>query len=839
MISELWQDTRYAFRQLRKAPGFTLTAMLTLAIGIGANSAIFTLIHAVLLKNLPVASPQSLVRLGNTRECCINSGARSDGNYGLFSTDAYELIRKNASSFEEITAVQAGFAYAHVSVRNSNTATPHSLVNEFVAGNYFQTFGLKPEAGRLLTNADDQKGAPLVGVLSYPTWKTTFGGDPAVVGSTFWVNTKPVTIIGIAPQGFYGDRMEARPPEIFLPLNNISSFVVAPYATSSINRWLYLVGRLKPGANKARIEPEISALLRQSLAAVQYFPKDRVDRAHISLMPAGNGIQQMSSNYREKLKLLMGVSGLVLLIACANIANLLLVRGIKRKTELSVRTALGAKKLRIIRQLITESLLLSVLSGAAGIMVSYLGTKGLLLLAFPGEEALPIHISPSPQVLAFAFLLAILTGLLFGVAPAWTASRAEPADAMRNNIRTTTGRASLLQSGLVVLQATLSLVLLVGAGLFSQSLSKLQHTDLKMNPVNRYVVRIDPQNAGYKPHELEPLYHTMEVRFHAIPGVRNVGLSTYTPLEDNNWGTTIRIAGKDPKEFEASYVRINGDYFNSVGTHILMGRGISESDRSESAKVIVVNQQFAKDYLKGLNPIRQHVIVPEGDQITSFDVVGVAEDTVYTSVAWKDHRMMFFPIAQRSDEKSPIDEDNSLYIGGMVIETDHPMPGLESLTQKTLSSINPDLSIVKFLTLEQQISDSFTQDRLLARLTMLFGVLALMLASVGLYGVTAYSVAQRNGEIGIRMALGAQRFSVITMVMRGALTQTLIGLALGIPLTYSAVRFIEAQLYETHGVNGQVLGGAILTLSLAATLAGLLPAKRAASINPVEALRME
>ena len=843
-MTTLMQDVRYALRQLGKTPGFTTTVLLTLALGIGANAAIFTLVNSVLLKNLPVADPKTLVHVGDNTDCCVNSGTKDDGDYGLFSTDAYEQLKKSAPEFQELAAMESGFSYRPIIARrNGSEAQARSVMGEWVSGNYFRTFGLQPQAGRLFTDTDDVKGAPMTAVMSYDSWQNEYQGDAAVIGSTFWINTKAVTVVGIAPKGFYGDRLSSTPPEFYLPIESMAALANVPYVHDPDVSWLYIVGRVKPGVALIPLQQKLSATLRQSFAPSKMFlgkhGQEILAKAHVVLTPGGGGIQAMQEEYESHLHLLTWIAALVLLIACANIANLLLVRGMSRRAEMSVRTALGAMRGRIIRQLLTESLLLAGMGGIAGLVIAYVGAHMLLMLAFPGAQNVPIQASPSLTVIGFAFALSLVTGILFGVAPAWIAAQANPADALRSGSRTTASGASLLQRALVVLQAALSLVLLVGAGLFSQSLNKLQSSDLKLDATNRYIVHINPQAAGYTQTQLEALYRTMEERFHSIPGVVKVGISNYTPMEDNNWSNGVAVLGQPDLIKGPSFIKANAEYFDSVGTHVLMGRGIDVRDTSTAPPVTVVNQEFVKAYFKpGDNPIGRRIGPPKspGD----FEIVGVVEDTTYTAVQWKNHLMYFVPIMQRfPSDKDPIENDSSLYAGAMVIETARPMSDIEELTQKTLSSINPNLTVVKFQTFDEQIADRFTEQRMIARLTTLFGALALLLATIGLYGVTAYAVVRRTPEIGIRMALGAERSNVIAMVMRGAVIQTVLGLAIGIPVAVLCVRFVKTQLYEITNADAHVMTAAIVTLAVAACVAGIIPARRAASIDPVQALRME
>jgi macrolide transport system ATP-binding/permease protein len=849
----LIQDLSYAFRQLRKAPGFTITVLLTLALGIGANSAIFTLVNAILLHNLPVTDPKTLIRIGDQDDCCVNGGWHDNGDYSLFATDTYSMFKKSLPEFEELAAMESGYAWRPITVRRAGPQTvAKSVMGTFVSGNYFRVFGLSPAAGRLFMDADDQKGAPITAVMSYDAWQQDYAADPTVVGSAFYINTKPATIIGVAPKGFYGDRVDTNPPKYFLPMNAMDLIIGAPYFNDPDTQWAYIIGRVKPGTSIPALQAKASGLLKQTYAPLKTFTDPRAQKVlpntHVVLTPGGGGIQNMQDDYKDHLKLLQWIAALVLLVACANIANLLLVRGMSRRAELSIRSALGAQRSRIVRQLLTESVLLSVMGGLLGLAISYLGAHALLALAFPDQHNMPIHASPSPLVIGFAFALSLFTGVLFGLAPALMAARTQPAEALRSNARTTAHGASLLQRALVVLQAALSLVLLVAAGLFAQSLNKAENVDMKLDATNRYIAHINPQAAGYKNTEVEPLYQTIVDRFHAIPGVLRVGLATYTPMEENNWGSGVKVQGQPDINKGASWVKGTPEYFDSVGTRVVMGRGFASQDTLNGPPVAVVNQEFVKQFFGNRSPIGHRFGFSGPGQAGldgAHEIVGVVEDTTYTSVYWKDHAMYFLPLTQRagsSKDPSPdatIDKDQSMYAGALVIQTAHPMAGFEKIVADTLASINPNLTIVKFQTFQRQIDDRFIEERLIARLTSLFGGLALLLAAIGLYGVTSYTVVRRTPEIGIRMALGAQRIRVIGLVMRGAMLQALTGLAIGIPVAIFCVRYVKSQLYEITSVNTTVMAGAIGVLALAACVAGMIPARRAASINPVQALRVD
>ncbi|MGC2300507.1 MAG: ADOP family duplicated permease, partial [Acidobacteriaceae bacterium] len=689
-------------------------------------------------------------------------------------------------------------------------------MGEFVSGNYFRMFGLQPAVGRLLSDTDDVSGAPVVAVMSYATWRDVYNGDDSVVGSTFWVNTKPVTVVGVTPEGFYGDRMSSTPPDFYLPIATMPDEAGGKSFRDPTQNWLDIIGRVKPGTAMGPLQEMLSAQLKRVQATDPDFSAADIAKTHLVLTAGGAGTQSMQESYASNLRLLIWIAGLVLMIACANIATLLLVRGMQRKTEMSVRAALGAMRTRIVRQLLTESLLLAGIGGMAALAVSYGGARMLLMLAFPGEQHVPISAGPSFEVLAFAVCVSLMTGVLFGVAPALIGAKAAPADALRSGTRTTTSSASLLQRGLVVLQAALSVVLLVGAGLFAQSLGKLQNTDMKLESKNRYIVHFNAQAAGYKDEQVNAFYRVLEERFHAIPGVVKVGVSTYTPMEGNDDGYEIQIVGQPNIHRSATNIIVNAEYFDSVGTHVLTGRGINMQDTATSPHVAVVNEDFVGELFKtGENPIG-HRFTARGDPAKPYEIVGVVEGTSYTDVRRNGtHPMYFGPLTQPSEEG---------YAGAIVIETARPKSDMEAIARRTLMDINPNLAMQKLQTFDAQIADRFTHERMLSRLMTLFGGLALLLATVGLYGVTSYTVARRRSEIGIRMALGAKRASVIALVMRGALIQGLAGLAIGVPVALLCVRFVKTQLYNITNVDAGVLAGAIATLAAAACIAGMIPA---------------
>ncbi len=843
------QDIRLALRQFQKSPGFFLTVIVTIALGIGANTAIFTLVHAVLLKSLPVADPKTLYRIGDKDDCCVNGGFENDdGDFDLFSYELYRHLRDSASEFEQLAAMQSGGNMLTIR-RGSEPAK--SLHSEYVSGNYFATFGIGAFAGRALTEDDDKQGAPPVVVVSYQTWQTNYGGDPGLLGSTLYIQGQPMTVVGIAPPGFFGDRIRSNPPEIWIPL---AMEPVIDRENSLLHiaesNWLYVIGRIKPGTQLGPLQAKLSNNLRVWLSNQHEYTENGgssiIPKQHVVLTPGGAGIQNLQQETSKGLYLLMTISGLVLLVACANIANLLLARGTMRKAETSIRIALGAARTRLIRQMLTESILLGCIGGLAGLAVAYAGTRTILSLAFPDSPQLPIQASPSLPVLAFAFVLSLVTGIVFGIVPAWITSHSDPAEALRGTNRSTRDRASLPQRSLIIFQAALSLVLLVGAGLLTKSLRNLEHQDFGIQTTNRYVLHLDPAGAGYTPAKLPGLYQRLEQEFGALPGVQSVGLALYSTLEGNNWGEGVRVEGRPepgPNEHNgSSWDRVSPKFFETVGQPVIRGRGLTDADTPTSQLVAVVNQAFVKKFFPKEDPIGRHFGVFDQKYAGAFEIVGIVADAKYNNPREEFRPMYFRPLNQQLHVTEPnamMAEGRSLFINSVTLRFNRPPENVDAMVRHALANIDPNLTVIDLHSLDYQVADNFNQERLVARLTMLFGLLALVLASVGLYGITSYAVARRTGEIGLRMALGADRSSVVRLVLRGAFLQVGIGLAIGIPIALLGARYMADQLYAVRSYDPLSIMLAVAVLSVAAALAGFIPARRAASIEPMEALRIE
>jgi predicted permease len=844
---------RYALRQFRLSPVFTAAAILTLALGIGGTTAIFTLIHAVMLRSLPVSDPARLYRVGEGDDCCVQGGPQD--RWGMFSFPLYERLKAETPEFDEVAAFQAG--RWRLSVRRQGLeSTARPLRSEYVSGSYFSTLGVRAFGGRVFTPDDDKPAASPVAVLSHRVWQTSYASDPSVVGATFVVEGHPLTVIGVAPAGFFGETLESDPPDIWVPLqlepliNAEGSLLHQP-----VSAWLRMIGRLRPGASMDGMAPRLTGVLRQWLQhdsgypsnwmpdVIQMLPKQVID-----VIPAGAGVAVMKEEYGRSLQILLSVCGMVLLIACANVANLLLARGVVRRGQTAVRLAVGATPRQIVTQALTESVLLAIGGGIVGLLVAMAAARLLLALAFHSSHFLPISTAPSLMVLAFAFGLALVTGIIFGAAPAWLATRTDPAEALRGSGRGTRDRSSFARKALLVVQATLAVVLVAGATMLARSLNKLENQDFGYQVQGRVVVNMNNPPASYTLPKLMAFYRQLEEQLNHLPGVQGSGLALYNPLTDN-WGELIMVAGHPPakinEESGASWDRVSANYLQNFGMPILRGRAFTAADNETTAPVAIVNEAFVKRFFKtGEDPLDQHFGLDLPEYAGTFRIVGVVRDAKFAG--WglsRPARPMFFvPLAQNvayPDELMRKIELHSHFIGGMMLVTNLSPGALEAQLTRLLAELDPNLTINSIRTMGQQVDLSFDQERAVASLAGLFGVVALVLAAVGLYGVTAYTVAQRTNEIGIRMALGADRPKVIQLVLRGAFKRVLVGLILGLPLAVGAGRLISAQLYGVSSWDPVALTVAAGSLAICSFFAAIIPANRAASISPMHALRIE
>jgi predicted permease len=833
-VETFWQDLSFGFRTLRKSPGFTAVAVLTLALGIGANTAIFTLINALMLKSLPVPNPAQLYRLGDNNNCCVMTGTQNGGSFVLYSYPLYEELREHTPEFIDLAAFESYLSDLSVRRHGNSPAEPYK--GEFVSGNYFAMFGIRPFAGRLVAPADDSSGSPRVAVMNYHTWQQHFGRDPFVIGSTLNINGVPYTIAGVTPPRFYGDTLRSDPPDFWLPL------VAEPNGRlhNPQLEWLYVFGRLRSDVALERVQTRLTVELQQWLnGRPEVVPeRDRGDIAkqHIRLTPAGRGVEQMQTDYARGLQLLLTLSGLLLLIACANIANLLLARGSANRSQTAVRLALGAPRSRIIQQMLIESVLLALAGGAAGLYVAYAGTHAILLLAFRGAHYIPIDARPSVPALGFALLLSLATGIVFGIAPAWMASQSSPGDALRGAGRSMGDRSSILQKPLVIAQVAFSMVLLIGAGLVTQSLRNLEHQDFGFVTESRLIVNVDPSLAGYTPDKLYGLYQGLEDTLPKIPGVLKASLSGYSPLGGNNWNERVYIEGKSPdyRWTAPSWDRVGPHYFETIGTRLLEGRAIDERDTPTGRPVAVINETFAHRFFPNENPIGQHFGMQDVSHSGDYEIVGVVEDAKYQDTRGPAYATFFLPLLQ-----IPPGDPLRGWVGAIELHVVGKPENLESAVRKTLADVDSNLTVLNMVSFGEQVARNFNQERLIARLAELFGGLALILSCIGLYGITAYTVVRRTNEIGIRMALGADRGSVLGLVLRAALAQLGSGLAIGIPAALAGGRVLAGQLYGVKSYDPMILGLSAIILAACTFLAASIPARRAMRVDPVVALRYE
>jgi predicted permease len=853
-MSNLLSNIRYALRQFRLAPIFTIAAILTLALGIGGTTAIFTLIHAIMMRSLPVSDPARLYRVGTGDNCCVQGGPQDE--WGMFSWPLVERLAKDMPEFEEWTAFQAG--RWRMSVRRQGVETAaRPLRAEYVTGHYFTTLGVGAFGGRMIAPEDDNVSATPVAVLSHRAWQTTYGGDTSIVGSTFIIEGHPFTIVGIAPPGFFGEMLESDPPDIWMPLqqdlliSGTSSLVHQP-----ISAWLRIIGRLKSGATTQGMTPRLTGVLRQWLEHDSQYPANWMSdlmrvmpKQTLAVIPAGSGVTMMKEEYGRSLTILISVCGLVLLIACANVANLQLARSVARRGQTAVRLAVGATPRQIISEALTESILLALFGGVAGLLVAVASAKLLLSLTFHDAHFLPISTSPSLEVLAFAFALSLLTGVVFGIAPAWLATRTDPAEALRGSGRGNVDRSTFARKTLLVVQATLSVVLVAGATMLGRSLNKLENQNFGFAINERVEVSMNPPPANYTVPQLQAMYRVMEERLRAIPGVQAASLALYNPLTDN-WGELIMVAGHPPgkmsEESGASWDRVSANYLQDLGVGLVKGRYFTLADNETSENVAVVNETFVKRFFKSdEDPIDQHFGLDLPEYANTFRIVGVVKDAKFAgwSLTRAANPMFYVPMNQsvttyKEDLMKNLDR-RTHFIGGILLVSSMPPGVLEPVLTRTFAEVDPNLTMVSVRTMQQQVNSSFDQERATASLAGVFGVVALVLAAIGLYGVTAYSVAQRTNEIGIRMALGADRSRVMQLVLRGAFNRVMIGLVLGLPLAVGAGKLIAAQLYGVSSWDPFALSVATVALAICSFVAAMIPANRAASISPMKALRIE
>ena len=815
-LDRLAQDAAYAWRGMTRSPAFTATAVLSLALGIGANTAIFTLIDAVILRQLPVRDPQTLVQL--TMQGLAPEPVES------FS---YPLIRALADR-REIFADLCGFAAYRFSVGQDGQL--ESTPGEWVTGGYYSTLGLQPQAGRLLAPADDRPGAPPVTVISDAYWQRKFARDPAAIGGQVLVEGKPVTIVGVSPAGFTGADVGAT-ADLTLPLGVLPQiFSDRDYLVDASSWWLRVLARPRPLLSRAQVKARLAVVWRPVWESAtppnMTGARKRVARSTLDVISGATGFTDLRRQFRRPLLALMVVTGLLLLIACANVANLLLARAAGRQREMAIRLAIGAGRARILRQLLTEGLLLALLGATLGILLAWAGSRVLVDLLSSGQlHPLALDVAPDGRVLGFTAAAACATGIFFGLAPAFRATASGPGAALNQKV---SAGGSRFAAVLVVAQISLALLLLIGAGLFTGTLRNLDRLDAGFHGNGVLLVDANGSREGYRGSRAKEFYERTLDKVEALPGVRSASFALITPLAGGGISQAVAVEKQPVIQQEIHFNAISRRYFETLATPVLRGREFSRQDDAGAPAVAVVNQRFARQFLPPGDPLGRRLRVGREEQ--EFTIVGVVRDSVYESLRLAAPPTVYVPLAQWAQPARP----------GVVFEV-HAAGSVAQVAGNLRSLIQPLLpgSPVEVHALTQQVERALVRERLMATLASGFGVLGLVLAVVGLYGLLAYTVARRTGEIGIRMALGARRPQVAWMVVRNALALVSAGAALGAAAAALASRLVTSLLFGLTATDPLTMAAATAVLAAAAAFAALLPAWRAARVDPIEALRYE
>jgi predicted permease len=815
----LFQDVRYALRMLRRSPGFTTVAVLSLALGIGANTAIFSLLDAVLLKMLPIQKPEELEVIG----------LRGRQGGAAFSYPAFRHLRDHNEVFAGM------FARTTVPVTVVTTGSSERATAELVSGTFFSILGARPVLGRLFTNEDDR--TPLahpVAVLSYNFWQRSLGRDPNAVGKTIRIDNHPFNVVGVTQRGFFGVEVGSS-PDIWVPMMmQPQIFSSQPGFDDPHWGWLDIVARRKPGIGEATAQAGLDVTFQQMLQDAEiasFYGKTLESRdVHIGLLPGGKGMSRLREQFESPLVILMAVVGIVLLIACANIANLLLARASARSKEIGVRLALGAGRIRLLRQLLTESLLLGLLGGALGLVLALWGTRLLLTFLPGGRVPLSLEIAVDARLLCFGFAISILTGILFGLVPALQATKSGVTPALKNE-RSTPAQ-SLFRFGfgklLVVAQVALSLMLLVGAGLFIRTLQNVKAIDAGVRVENVLLASMDPALNGYTPPQVKSFYQQILERIKALPGVNSVGFAQAPLLSGNYSMVGLRVPGRpDPPHGRTILVNdITPNFLETAGIAIVAGRDFRRNDTPTSPAVAIINEAAARYFFGDESPVGKHARVGRQD----VEIVGVAKDSKYRSVREETPRTAFLDFDQEQRPNS----DRTLYV-----RTARDPIQTAAAVRHEVQALDKDLPLFNVKTFARQRDESLAEERLVATLSGFFSSLALLLACIGLYGVMAYGVVRRTREIGIRMSLGAQRPTMLWMMFRETLLLVFVGIAIGIPAVLGVARLIRNQLFGVTPTDAGTLAVATLILLGVALLAGYIPALRAARVDPMVALRYE
>jgi predicted permease len=831
-LESLWQDVRYTVRTLAKSRAFTFVVIASLALGIGANTAIFSLINAALLKMLPVRNPERLVEFKT-----INPAF---GVYNAFAYPAFKEFRDRNRVFSGVLAFCPLFSDMDIEVNGQGGVAK----GQVVSGDYFSTLGVNAILGRVI-EPRDEKGANLVAVISYDYWRKRFARDPAVVGKHVVINNSPFTMIGVTPPDFFG-LQPGKPIDVSVPLTTIAKlspgFAAAgtrdDLLTASSQSWLSIMGRLKPSITKqkalANLQPVFRQAMRQAIAAIDSPAVRRLFLpSKFRLDSGGQGLAALRQKYSKPLWILLAITDLLLLVTCANVANLMLARANARQKEIAVRLTLGAGRLRLMRQFLTESVLLALCGGALGLIAAFWACKSLLVVMLHAGAPLSLSVQPDTRVLLFTLLVCVCTALLFGLAPAWRAARL---NIDNTRIHGRSGSRSRLGKTLIVFQIAVSLVLMIGAGLLVRGLENLKDFYPGFNKENVLLFSLAPvtvgyRDSGYQDNQVVPLYKRLLHRIDRIPGIRSATISFYGPLGRCCGNTVPKIDGPTPpsvKETATIGIDVVGpDYFTTLQTPVLSGRDFSADDQAGVPKVAIINETMEHDYFGNANPIGRHVTAPGWDPSWRA-IVGVTKDAKSRDLRQPATPMIYLPLFQEPEGSVTFEVRTAI----------DPHSAVRAILH-AVKAIDSRLPVSDVKTLDEQVDQSLIQERLVAALSSLFGVLALLLVAVGLYGLMTYAVNRRTAEIGIRMALGAARGQIANMILRETLQLVVIGLGIGIPAAIAASRLIKSELYGLKSDDPITLFIAISIMASIAVLAAYLPARRASRVEPMVTLRTQ
>jgi predicted permease len=837
LAESLLQDVRYGLRQFRRSPGLTAVITLSLALGIGANTAIFSVINAVMLRSLPVQEPNRLVQIAFEGKHQGESFVGESFSYPLF-----DELRKRDEVFTEIAAFDYWDSFEAQAASPGSGAANEVIKGQLASVNFFPMLGVNAVVGRTFApDEDSAAGAHPVAVISYGLWTRLFARDAGAIGKKVTVNDTPLTIIGVAPKYFSGAN-PGKGCDLWAPVTMHAQLMggLYDYLKNPAVHWLTLMGRLKPGVTEQQARANLDVIFQQlqrqqDLTGITDSERKDFFTQRIVLLPAANGTDYLRKEFQQPLFLLMGMVGLVLLIACANVANLLLARASARRREIEVRLALGAGRRRLIRQLLTESVLLALMGAALGVLFAYWGSPALVILMSRGQNQVLLDVHPDKSVLLFTALAALLTGVAFGLAPALRATRPAVSSGSRQAAATRAGRR--LGRALVIAEVALSLVMVVGAGLLIRTLRNLETLDPGFNRDHVLLFWLDPTKAGYKDQRASELRQQVLDRLQQVPGVRSASFSFLTPISGGGWDNEARsVEDYTPSPGEDMDVYLNAvgpHFFQSLGTPLLAGRDFGPEDQGGSTLLALINQTMARRFFAGRDPIGRHFnLGPWTGKNAGLEIIGVVGDAKYVGLRQAVPPTAYLYVPQLPRDASP---DGVIFEVRTAVAPLSIAPQVRSLLQSINSRLNP----TDFKTLTEQVDESLYQEKLVSTLSSFFGVLALVLACIGLYGIMSYAVARRTNEIGIRMALGAERAGILRMVLREVLVLAAIGVGIGLPAACAATRSIASMLYGLKATDPSTVLIATLLMTSVAVFAGYLPARRAANVDPMVALRHE